>query len=432
MKIPTRILLPVFAALAIVAGLLTYLWWQLQHTTLHARTGNTSVVSDIAILTTQNYADLSAGDAGLLALREGDVLALQGNWKDAQTKYEEAVRNNAGLQALRKLVQAQLQRRDINGAKNTRNKLQAQGAKPEDLLLIDVIILLRTGELVQAKTLLANAPESPHKQYGLALLNIIQGNHESAKNELVTVVNGWDPVLRTYAKTLQAAYDEYALFPESPEIHLITLLSRALAESQQCELALPLLTQVVKKQDDYRDAWIVQGYCELMGERYENARSSLERAYNLDPEKPEIQYFLARAYSALDDNVNAVTFSQYALQNGFEPQKEIRRFLATEAEITGNTALALEQYRALSQLPDADLQTFAKVVSLFMSANQKTDALAFAESATRKWPTEAKAFELLGWVQEGMGQTEDAKANYQKALQLNPALSSAKEKLSRL
>jgi len=58
--------------------------------------------------------------------------------------------------------------------------------------------------------------------------------------------------------------------PSSPrvrEIHLLTLVSRALAQVQECELALPLLSQVTGIQDDYRDAWIVQGFCELSSER---------------------------------------------------------------------------------------------------------------------------------------------------------------------
>jgi tetratricopeptide (TPR) repeat protein len=373
-----------------------------------------------------------SNDAALVLLREGDLLGLEGNWKGAQEKYEEALKRDAGLPGLKKLAQAQLQRRDIPGTQNTLSRMRSNGATAEDLLLLETIIELRSGELQKARDRLAKAAESPHKHYGQMLLAIVEGNHDKAKEEILAVQAGWDPILRTYAKVFQNAYDEFAAFPDSPDIHLITLLSRALAESQQCELALPLLAQVVSKQDDYRDAWVVMGYCELTSERFETARSSLERAYNLDPEKPEIQYFLARAHAALEDHQNAITFGQYALKNDFEPQAEVRRFLAREADIVGDKSLAFSQYEALSKLPDADLATYIRLVSISMETSRTDIALATATSAVQKWPDEAKAFELLGWVQQSIGQTNEARGNYERALQIDPHLKSAREKIEQL
>jgi len=291
---------------------------------------------------------------------------------------------------------------------------------------------LRTGELVRAKKMLETAKESPQKHYGLVLLSIVEGDHIRAQEELNLVASGWEPVLRSYAKTLQAAYDEFALFPESPDIHLITLLSRALAQVQECELALPLLVQVTGKKDDYRDAWIVQGYCELTTERFNQALASLEQAYTIDPQKPETQYFLGRTYAALDDPVNAITFFEYSVVNGFQPESEVRHYIAAEALKSENGQLALEQYAILTRDENATLDIFETLVETSIALEQFEEAYVSAGEAVERWPDKGKAYELLGIAALALDADEEALEAFQKAVELDPFLVTAKEKLAEL
>lgn len=438
MKFPARVLIPLLAALLLAGGILSYAWWQLSTTQerLRERVRTLSEEEDAALRggtgAVLREDPVDAGDVVLIHLRQGDLLALQGNWAGAEKQYQASVDAGGGIPALRKLVQAQMQRREIVQVKQTIRELRRLGARSEDLLFLEVIVALRTGELTQAQQALAAAQDSPQKHYGAALLAVIQGKHDEAKKELTAVINGWDPALRAYARTLQSAYDEYALFPESREIHRTTLLARALAQVQECELALPLLSGVVKQEDDYRDAWTVQGYCELTTERTPEALSSFEKAYAIDPEKPEIQYFLGRTYMVLQQWKNASTFLQYALRNGFEPKKELRRRLAEAAEQAQDLPLALDQYRALVAEPDADLATLEKTVTLAITTDKKEDAYQFAQAAVKKWPDSGKAHELLGWSAAETGRMDEAKAELQKALTLDPSLTSARERLNGL
>lgn len=433
MTLRPRIVLPILAALLAVALLLGLLWWQLEQ-------ANQAVTTRLNMQTPADTTDASftdtqppdTGDQVLLHLRQGDLLGLQGDWAQAEKEYQASVDAGGGLPALQKLAQAQLQRRSIDAAKGTIARMQAAGAKGEDLLLLNVLIALRTGQLVQAQTLLTQAQDSPQKHYGLALLAIIQADNDAAKKELAQVQGGWDPQLRSYAQVLQSAYDEYALFPESPAIHLTTLLSRSLAQVGQCELALPLLAEVVKTQDNYRDAWIVQGYCQLTTERAQDALASFERAYALDPEKPEIQYFLGRTYAALQDPKNALTFFQYALQNGFTPEKEIRQRLAQAALAANQPALALDQYRLLSEGSGGTVPLFEQYINLSMSLGDKEQAYQEASKAISHWPTSAKVFELLGWAAAETNRKDEARGALQKALQLDPNLQSAQDRLRKL
>ncbi len=435
MKIPTRVLIPVGLALLCAAALLGYLWWQLTAASRGVLRRNVDATTDNptgsgSIGTVLVPAD--SRDLSLLKLREGDLFAVRGEWAEAAVSYEQAVGADGGLPALRKLALAQLQRRDIGALQETIRKLKAAGARPEDVALIENIVLLRTGELSNARKRLEDAVDSPQKHYALALLSIIEGNHTVAQQELQLVTTGWEPALRTNARTLIAAYEEFALFPQSSDLHLITLLSRALAQVQECELALPLLAQVTKEKEDYRDAWIVQGYCELTTERPQQALVSLERAYNLNPEKPEIQYFLARAHAALNQHENAITFLEYALQNGFTPKSEIRRLIASEALKKGDAAAALGQYKALVEEPDAGIEAFDGAVSTAVALKRNDEAIALATLSTQRFPQTAQAFDLLGWAYLEAGKKDEARAALTKALEIDPYLLGAKERLGKL
>lgn len=433
MKLPPRVIAPVLLATICAGLMMAFLWWQLTQSTL---INGSKQFTDTSLfgVTPGGTVDepIASGDVSLLHLRQGDIFALRGQWADAQEEYEKSVEANGGLPALRKLAQAQMQRRDIRGTQSTLKKMKSAGAREEDILLLETIIDLRSGELVNAREVLEQAEDSPQQHYGFSLLAIIEGNHERAMQELELTANGWDPVLRSYARTLQSAYQEFALFPEGSPLHLTTLLSRALAQVQECELALPLLVQVTSVQDDYRDAWVVQGYCELVSERPEQALASLEHAYSLDPQKPEIQYFLARSYAALHEYQNAITFFEYALTNGFVPQDEVRRLIAQNALEIGNAGLALNQYDELTKDSEATLEMYEGFVSASLALGRPEDAIAKARSAAEKWPDDARAFELLGTVAMQMELTDEARAALTQALKLNPKLLSAQEKLNQL
>jgi tetratricopeptide (TPR) repeat protein len=347
MKIPPRIIAPILCAVLCGGLLIAILWWQLLQSTAilsqkKPHTTSSIINQEDMIAPLSDNLPLDTHDEALMHLRKGDLLSIQGEWKEAEKEYTQAVDKKGGLPALRRLAQAQLQRRNIRGMKSTLSQMKREGARGEDILLLESIVLMRTGEMVRAKKLLEGSKDSPQKNYGLALIAILEGFHELAQERLQDVINGWEPIMRSYAQTLQAAYDEFELFPQSPNIHLITLLARSLAQVQECELALPLLVQVTSQQDDYRDAWIVQGYCEFVTERPEQALHSFERAYALDPEKPEVQYFLGRTYAKLGNSNTSITFLKYALTNGFEPANDIRRLIAEQALASGDEIIMLE------------------------------------------------------------------------------------------
>lgn len=433
MPLPRSITVPAGLALAAALVIGAFLFWQLDSArALLQRAGVplTETGSQARIVTPLPLP--AHGDAALAALRRGDLLALRGEWTEAEREFRAAADAGGGLTALRKLAQAQLQRRDVDGARETLRRMRSAGARDEDLVLLESIINLRSGSLDDARRILTDAEDSPQKQYGLGLLAVVEARHDDARAAFSAVLAGWEPTLRTYAKTLLSAYDEYDLFDGSPDTHRSTLLARALADVGECELALPILTGVLAASDDYRDAWIVQGYCQLTTERFDEARASLERAYQIDPQKPEIQYFLARTFSALGDHQAAVTYLRYAVENGFAPMAEARRLLAAEAFAIGDAVTALAELKALTEPQDAPVDAFVDFVTAALSADKKEEAYANAQEAVARHPGNALAHDLLGWTAIETNRPAEARAALEKALELDPTLQSARDRLHSL
>ncbi len=399
-----RIILPISLALLCAAAVFAVLFINIQHESVLPSVGWRSGGAETLDAQNVPYAG-SLEEGAVLSMAAGDRAQLRGDARSAEAAYRRAVELRGGVPALRKLAGAQLQRRQYDELQRTIAALADAGGRAEDILLLQSLLLLHTGELQQAADTLSKSDSSPQQEYGLALLHIVQGEHQKAQEELSRAALGWDPTLRTSANVLQDAYKEYQLFPESPESHLQTLLGRALAEVQECELALPLLVGVTQTNADYRDAWIVQGYCELATERFEQARTSLEHAYNLDPQKPEIQYFLGRTYAVLGDTATATTFLNFALQNGFQPEADLREELAQLALQLGDSAAAQTHLLRLVELPDSTPETAAGLVEAASAAGATETAQAVVTSALTRWPDNAVLTQLRMTLPTATGAT---------------------------
>ncbi len=357
----------------------------------------------------------------LMELRQGEIFELKGEWKQAEEHYAVSVKSGGGAPALRKLASIQLQRREYDAAKSTIARLKEENRDGDDVLLLEGLLALRSGDTSGAATIFKRKPDSPQSQYGLGLVAISAGDHEGAKKQFALAAQSSDSVIRVYAKTVADAYAEFALFPNGQEIHLQTLIARALAQVNECETALPLVAGVVAAESDYRDAWIVKGYCEFTTERLPEALASLEQAYSLDPGKPEIQYFLARTHAALGDPQNAVTYLQYALTNGFEPEEDGRELLAEYAAELGNTELALEQYKILAEEKDSTVAAYKRYIDLAStSTNHVLDALSLAKAALVRWPDDVTALTLAAEASLAAGLPEDANKFIAQALRIDP------------
>lgn len=431
MKIPPRIYLPLLLAAALGVSVGGLFLWQIHRSvsTIEGSFktgGNTSLLQKILPGNQRTAPDSAMQSQALMQLRQGEIFELKGEWKQAQTKYEGSVEAGGGTPALKKLASIQLQRREYDGASDTIDTLKQENKNSDDVLLLEGILALRKGDTATAVSIFNRKPESPQSMYGLGLTSIVHGEHDQAKIHLSKAAESADPAIRGIAGVILEAYGEFALFPQGQPTHLATLLGRALAQVNECETALKLTTPVIAVEPRYRDAWIVKGFCEFTTERTRDALASLEQAYSLDPEKPEIQYFLARTHAALGDPQNAVTFLQYSILNGFEPERDARELLADYALELGNTALALEQYKLIAESKDGDLDAYRRYVDLAVgTSDHSLDALALAKVALQKYPDDAVALTMAAKAALAAGLPADAEKYIASALKIDPKYTEA-------
>lgn len=438
MRLSPRIYIPITAAVvsAVIIGLVFL--WQIQTSVSVIEGGflqpgeKKSTFAGLFGQTIRPDDTIPQSDA-LLAMREGEIAELKADLKAAEQLYQQSINAGGGIAALKKLASVQLKRRSYEDAAHTIQKLRSEEPDNPDVLLLEGLLKLKSGEAGSARRIFERKASSPQGQYGLGLTWLSEGDHDQATLHFTQAVQNTDATIRAYAQTMLDAYEEYALFQGTNDVHLQALLARALAEVNECELALPLANQAVNRQDKYRDAWIVKGFCELATERPQEALASLERAYSLDPEKPEVQYFLARTHDALGDTGNAITFLQYAIINGFSPEKDARYLLAEYALKAGNTPLALEQHLALTQKEDALLQDYENYVRVALtSPDYLNDAYEVAKNAKAKWPEDSLALTLFAEAAIATGKSNEAEQALRSALAIDPNFKQAQDLLNKL
>lgn len=425
-KIPPRIYVPLFLALTVGAVIGGLFLWQIQRSVATIEgsftgTTNTSLLRKILPGTTRESPNSTMQSQALMELRQGEIFELKGEWKLAQDKYALSVTSGGGTPALKKLAAMQLQRREYDAAGATIDALKEESNDSDDVMLLEGILALRKGDRRGAAAIFNRKPDAPQAMYGLAFAAIIDNDHEKAQEYLLKASQSADPSIRGIAAVILEAYNEFALFPNGQPAHRATLLARSLAQVNECETALTLTTTVITEAPGYRDAWIVKGFCEFTTERTTDALASLEQAYSLDPEKPEIQYFLARTHAALGDPQNAVTFLQYAILNGFQPERDARELLADYALELGNTDLALEQYKVIANGKNGDVRAYKRYIDIAVgTANHSLDALALAKEALQKYPDDSDVLAMAAKAALAAGVPADAEKYVLASLKIDP------------
>ncbi|MEK7136769.1 MAG: tetratricopeptide repeat protein [Patescibacteria group bacterium] len=326
------------------------------------------------------------------------------------SKEEQGRKEQADLPILRKLYDTVLLRGNEERAEELLGILSFHGVPEEPLNALRGFLRLRLADIEGARELFSVSPENPEQSYGLLLIAILEGQHEEFPQLLAVIKTSSDPLLQHAATVLQGAQDEFALFQDGQPEHRATLLARALAEVQQCALAERLLMTVLEKDPEYRDAWLVLGYCRLMLENGSGAKEAFEKAYTLDPEKAETQYFLGVSHERSGDTASAKTYFGYALQNGFEPASTIHEKLAQLAIAEASYAEAADHYRAILAQKEEDHQAAYRALAtlLIEELQDPMEAEKIAHAAREEYGDTPLVLDLLGWSALALGKRDEA------------------------
>ncbi len=245
------------------------------------------------------------------------------------------------------------------------------------------------------------SPENLQANYYLALLDTLELNRDASGTRLHWIVDNFsNHDLAQKAQKIIDAYREFDFYRDGQKIHLQTLLARALNQAEEAQLAIHILKEILIEKSGYRDAWILLGYAYFDLGRYSFAEDSFRRAYELDSEKPEIQYFLGITYLNLQQYEESVRFLEYALINGFEPKAQVKNKLAEVYFESKNYEKSVQEYEEVLKLIEPQTDQFVRPIWIYIDfLDQPREALRLAEEAVEKNPEEAMSYSLLGWAQ---------------------------------
>jgi curved DNA-binding protein CbpA len=184
------------------------------------------------------------------------------------------------------------------------------------------------------------------------------------------------------------------------------------AEERRARLARqnPLVQRASRVQE-----FVTRGKASFAAGRFGAAANELSLAEGLDPRNREIATLAAEARK----KAAAVKASEL-FQKGLE------------AEVAGKFTIALERYREALDLDPTYVRAAAQAAKAVAATGDLASARALADAAVQSSPRSAVAHEALGVVLEREGDRKEARKELERAIELDPSLESARERLKRL
>jgi tetratricopeptide (TPR) repeat protein len=105
---------------------------------------------------------------------------------------------------------------------------------------------------------------------------------------------------------------------------------------------------------------------------------------------------------------------------------------AVKAALSGHRDVAVESLRAAVEAEPANPKTLLRASRVAMEAQAVDAARQFAEAAVRVAPRSGGAYEAVGVALEAEGRKDEARRALERALELDPSLESARDRLKKL
>jgi tetratricopeptide (TPR) repeat protein len=312
----------------------------------------------------------------------------------------EVRKNEVGY--LQLVAEKYLERRQIKKAR--RYLEEAKELDPSNVRTLTLLakIHLIQKEYGEAKSLLETLPDDDiQTAFVKALYAVISGDRDIAGKHLHYVADNFPKSeLGIKAQRIIDAYREFDYYKDGLPLHLKTLLARSFNQIDEPSLAIWILRDVLTEKTDYRDAWILLGYAYYNLQQFSLAEDAFHKAYELDTEKPETQYFLGLVYYALDNLSESERFFEYAVINGFEPRVQAYRKLSQVYLLNDNYEKAVSMYENYFALAtDTKASDFVEPVQIYIDhLGEPNKALALAQKVSKRHSNDAMAYSLLGYA----------------------------------
>lgn len=362
-------------------------------------------------------------------LDKGDLRFQNGYNTLAIAEYTEATKLEPSLpDAYIKIGKVHFSEKNFTKAlENFRIASQTDPEHVESKILIG-ITYINLSEFDKAEKIFnAVTAENAKLYYYRGLLNILYKQYEDAKFNLEKAIKtDSEGTIKNGAGKVLGAFATFIVSEGAQETYRRTLLAKALSEVNEHNLAIQVVYDVLEENPQYRDAWIILGYSYLNLEKYFDAISSLEKALEIDPSKPETLYFLGITQKKQGEYGASINSLEIAVRNGFEPRTMAYKELAESYMKNEEYEKAVMYYEKLIEADKTNMDAFIKAIWIYIDfIGNPGKAEEIAKTAISANPESALSYNLLGWAKTSSGDMEGAKDNLEKALEIDENLAAA-------
>ena len=307
------------------------------------------MISDIK-RTTQTTKGIPRKTSYLGRIRKAKDLINKGYFTLATLELTEAIKEKPDfIEPYLLLGEIYNQSNDIKKLDNLLTNLQENFKNNPYILIIQIRKWINEKKFAESLDLFKNTKDLPQdlKFYHAVLLSL-QNNHIESKKILKeleklssktkefqiteegitsTNTNSKNILQQEFTKKIKdfaVVYEEFENLHEGKNAHLFAKLSKVLAENNEAILAKEFADAAIKEDIGYIDGWILRGYAQFLAQDFENALNDFRHAYELDPIRPEIHYFLALALYEQKNYSEAALFFEKSLEYDFKFSEEVR------------------------------------------------------------------------------------------------------------
>ncbi len=253
--------------------------------------------------------------------------------------------------------------------------------------------------------------QNNHKKSREILTKLQKKLSDQESSELLEKVSG---ILKVYKN-----FDEFA---EGKNPHLFALLAKNLAENNEAVLSKEFASIAIKEDPKYVDGWVLRGYAEYLMEDYPNALKDLRQAYDLDPSRPEVYYFLALTLEKNGNLAESALFFEKSLDFDFEFSREIRWKLINILIEQKKYDKVIELYKELAKnVPKNEEEKFVSAIyNLLNIVKNPQAAVDLAKILNENNPKNVLDLNLKAWSLIENNQLDEAEIVLEEVLKLSP------------
>ncbi len=295
---------------------------------------------------------------------------------------------------------------------------------------------IKNTELIEdAKARLANVnPATAESTYLNCLIAVFESKEEEVKAICENIAKDDKSPYQKFAAQFIEQYNVFQTFRDGNTTYVDTLNAKTLTSSGFYKLAVAKLKNVLERDKEYRDAWLLLGFAYLNLEKYSQASSALESAYSLDPTRAMTQYLLAVSYDKQALKEKAINFYTLAVGNQHDKKKEMRERLAVLYQETQKYDKAVEQYIALIEENNpSSAEVYTDPIWIYIELLRSPDkAVELATKAKERFPNDPISDNLLGWTYFAKGDLASAKDFLSRSLAKAPEMDAPNYNMARV